>query len=105
MINIKAHSIALPSRSLADPKFKPVPAAAYTAKHLRRTWRKARLINRMVKGGTMTHEGNKQWNQGFFDGYNGVPHVDGKGTDYDNGYSRGYEVAQREDAALAWRQA
>lgn len=53
----------------------------------------------------MTHEGNKQWNQGFFDGYEGVPHVDGKGADYDNGYARGYETAQREDAALAWRQA
>lgn len=50
MHNIKAHSVAIPSRSLADPKFKPVSASKYTAKDLRRTWRKARLINRMVKG-------------------------------------------------------
>lgn len=47
---IKAHSIALPSRSLSDPKFKPVHSTQYTAAALRRTWRKARLINRMVKG-------------------------------------------------------
>jgi len=47
---IKAHSIALPSRSLADPKFKPVQSAQYTVADLRRTWRRARLINRMVKG-------------------------------------------------------
>ena len=49
-MNIKSHSIALPSRSLADPKFKPVQSAQYTVADLRRTWRRARLINRMVKG-------------------------------------------------------
>jgi hypothetical protein len=46
---IKAHSTAIPSRSLADPKCKPVPAAQYTTAHLRRTWRKARLMQRMCK--------------------------------------------------------
>ena len=49
-MNIKSHSIALPSRSLADPKFKPVHSSQYTTEALRRTWRRARLINRMVKG-------------------------------------------------------
>jgi hypothetical protein len=51
----------------------------------------------------MNSEGNKAFNDGFFDGYNGVPHVDGKGQDYDDGYSRGYATAQQEDAALNWR--
>jgi hypothetical protein len=50
----------------------------------------------------MTHEGNKAWNQGFMDGYNGVTHVAGKGADYDNGYNRGYETAQRQEATLTW---
>ena len=51
----------------------------------------------------MTNEGNKSWNDGFFDGYDGVPHKADRGADYDDGYARGYETAQREDAALSWR--
>jgi hypothetical protein len=47
---IKAHSIAMPSRPLSDPKFKPIQSAQYTVADLKRTWRKARLIQRMVKG-------------------------------------------------------
>jgi hypothetical protein len=49
-MNIKAHSIALPSRESSDPKFRVVRSENYTVADLRRTWRRARLINRMVKG-------------------------------------------------------
>lgn len=41
--------ITYPSRSLSDPKFKPVPAAEYTSAHIRRAWRKGRLMIRMCK--------------------------------------------------------
>jgi hypothetical protein len=37
----------LPSRSTSDPKFKPVHSSKYTVQHLRRTWRKARLLMRI----------------------------------------------------------
>jgi hypothetical protein len=46
---IKAHSIAYPSRSTKDPKFRTVHSSKYTVADLKRTWRKARLIQRMVK--------------------------------------------------------
>jgi hypothetical protein len=46
----------------------------------------------------MKTEGNLEWNQGFFDGHNGVPHASGKGEDYDDGYRRGYETAEIESA-------
>ena len=39
--------ITYPSRSVADPKFKAVHSTKYTAQHLRRTWRKARLLIRI----------------------------------------------------------
>ena len=45
---------------------------------------------------------NKGWVDGFFDGYNGVPHEHGKGEDYDNGYNRGYSTAQVHDANTLW---
>jgi hypothetical protein len=42
--------------------------------------------------------GNEMWVQGFSDGYAGIPHVDGKGEDYDDGYSRGYATSETESA-------
>lgn len=50
----------------------------------------------------MSYESSKAWVDGFFDGYNGVLHQAGKGEDYDNGYSRGYETAQIHDANTLW---
>jgi len=49
-MEIKCHSMATPSRGIDDPKRKNITAAQYTTKHLRRTWRKARLMQKMCKG-------------------------------------------------------
>ena len=50
----------------------------------------------------ITHIGNEDWVAGYFDGYNGKPHESGRGKDYDDGYSRGYETSERESANAQW---
>lgn len=36
--------------------------------------------------------------RGYFDGYNGNPHTEGRGQDYDSGYAAGYAAAEQESA-------